>query len=314
MNDYQLPSTSLLKTYQPDYAFLPNANFVSMHSVISSNEFQNEQSMALPIVLGRSLDGKVQMMDLAKTHHLLVAGLDFVFSDLSYCLNSIIVPLIFKKKAEEVQFVDLGSSHLKVYSNWLRPYFYRMRGRVEHGDSKLNIVSSLKQTIAITLLDKELDRRFELLELHNCNNIDEYNSLIDNSINKLPYLVVIAENLLDYINDWKPKEKDMVMPILRKLLEKAPVVGVHIVFYEWTIYKDVRVLKNLLDLLPYRIAYLINETGPCNTIIGNKDPQHLGIDNGNTIFYDKGGLTHMVSPFMEKEELVALGKHIKEQI
>ena len=112
---------------------------------------------------------------------------------------------------------------------------------------------------------------------------------------------------------WDDPVRDLHL-LLRKLLEKAHVVGVHIVFYEWTIYKDVRVLKNLLDLLPYRIAYLINETGPCNTIIGNKDPQHLGIDNGNTIFYDKGGLTHMVSPFMEKEELVALGKHIKEQI
>lgn len=39
MNDYQLPPVSLLKSYQPDYVFLPNANFVSMHSVISSDEF-----------------------------------------------------------------------------------------------------------------------------------------------------------------------------------------------------------------------------------------------------------------------------------
>ena len=253
MNDYQLPSASLLKTYQPDYAFLPNANFVSMHSVISSDEFQNEQSMTLPIVLGRSLDGKVQMMDLAKAHHLLIAGIDFVLSDLSYCLNSIIVPLIFKKRAEEVQFVDLGSSHLKVYSNWLRPYFYRISRRVEHGESKLNIMKSLKQTIGITLLDKELDRRLERLERHNCNDINEYNSLIDYSRDKLPYLVVLAEDLLDYIDDWKPKEKDMVMPIIRKLLEKAHIVGIHIVFYEWTIYKDIKVLRNLLDLLPYRI-------------------------------------------------------------
>lgn len=81
MNDYQLPPVSLLKSYQPDYVFLPNANFVSMHSVISSDEFQNEQAMALPIAAGRSFDGKLILFDLAKAPHLFLGGVDFRLRD-----------------------------------------------------------------------------------------------------------------------------------------------------------------------------------------------------------------------------------------
>ena len=67
---------------------------VSMHSVIASKRFQEEQKMRLPIAIGRTITNEVFMFDLAKTPHLLVAGA--TGQGKSVAINAILTSLLYK--------------------------------------------------------------------------------------------------------------------------------------------------------------------------------------------------------------------------
>ena len=312
MNNYQLPSASLLKSYQPDYAFLPNANFVSMHSVISSEEFQEEQTMTLPITLGRSLDGKVQMLDLAKDPHLLMAGTDIAQLELSYGLNSIITSLLFKRTPSEVQFVKWGSYRLNVYNKMLRPYFIPDISKCYDRNQFANDVIPQSATNSIAWLSWEFERRMNLLKHSHCNNLDEYNSLIINSRDRIPYLVVLAEDIISNINFWKPQAQNMVLPVIRKLLNNAQLAGIHFVFYEQMCERNNKILYELLELLPIRLAFHIHEKNVGVKITGSNEPTKLNFDSGEMMYYNHGTLKRLIAPHMERSELVAVSNYIKE--
>ena len=76
---------------------------VSMHSVIASKRFQEEQKMRLPVAYGRTITNEVFMFDLAKTPHLLVAGA--TGTGKSVAINAIITSLLYKKHPAELKLV-----------------------------------------------------------------------------------------------------------------------------------------------------------------------------------------------------------------
>lgn len=157
MNNYQLPPVALLKFYQPDYVFLPNANFVSMHSVISSDEFQDEQSMALPIAAGRSFDGKLILFDLVKAPHLFIGGYDAGLHEVRF-LESVVTSLLFKKKPSELQFVTIGfSSDYDRYKKISRQFFIPIPTKL----SPTRDAFARKMVEDLKWIKKEMDRRFE---------------------------------------------------------------------------------------------------------------------------------------------------------
>ena len=74
---------------------------VSMHSVIASKRFQEEQKMRLPVAIGRTITNEVFMFDLAKTPHLLVAGA--TGQGKSVAINAILTSLLYKKHPAELK-------------------------------------------------------------------------------------------------------------------------------------------------------------------------------------------------------------------
>ena len=76
---------------------------VSMHSVIASKRFQDEQKMRLPVAIGRTITNEVFMFDLAKTPHLLIAGA--TGQGKSVAINAILTSLLYKKHPAELKMV-----------------------------------------------------------------------------------------------------------------------------------------------------------------------------------------------------------------
>lgn len=74
---------------------VPNSNpeMVSMHSLISSDKFQNFDG-ELPVVLGRTITNETYVFDLTKLPHLLVAG--STGQGKSVGLNAILVSILYK--------------------------------------------------------------------------------------------------------------------------------------------------------------------------------------------------------------------------
>ena len=71
----------------------PTAEIVAFREMIESREFQNIRA-ALPIALGKDLEGRPVIADLAKMPHLLIAGA--TGSGKSICINTLITSLVYR--------------------------------------------------------------------------------------------------------------------------------------------------------------------------------------------------------------------------
>src|SRR2546423_2559263 len=71
----------------------PNAEIVAFRELIESRDFQSVRA-ALPIALGKDLEGRPVVADLAKMPHLLIAGA--TGSGKSVCINTLITSLVYR--------------------------------------------------------------------------------------------------------------------------------------------------------------------------------------------------------------------------
>ena len=73
--------------------------------------------MAVPVILGKDILGKSQIIDIAKTPHLLIAGA--TGAGKSVCVNSLILSILYKRSPREVKMilVDPKVVELKLYND-----------------------------------------------------------------------------------------------------------------------------------------------------------------------------------------------------
>src|SRR5206468_11671180 len=92
----------------------PTAEIVAFRELIESREFQNVRA-ALPIALGKDLEGRPVIADLAKMPHLLIAGA--TGSGKSVCVNTLITSLVYRHTPRTLRFlmVDPNMVELSVY-------------------------------------------------------------------------------------------------------------------------------------------------------------------------------------------------------
>ena len=75
------------------------------------------KKMAVPVILGKDILGKAQLIDLVKTPHMLIAGA--TGSGKSVCVNSLILSILYKRSFRDVKLilVDPKVVELKLYNN-----------------------------------------------------------------------------------------------------------------------------------------------------------------------------------------------------
>src|SRR6185503_1908712 len=93
----------------------PSAEIVSFRELIEAKEFQTARA-ALPIAIGKDLEGKPVIADLAKMPHLLIAGA--TGSGKSVCVNTIVTSLVYRHtpKTLRLLMVDPKMVELSVYN------------------------------------------------------------------------------------------------------------------------------------------------------------------------------------------------------
>ena len=75
------------------------------------------EKMAIPVVLGKDISGEPQVLDLAKTPHLLIAG--STGAGKSVCVNSMLLSILYKRNPQQVKLVliDPKIVELKLYND-----------------------------------------------------------------------------------------------------------------------------------------------------------------------------------------------------
>ena len=200
------------------------------------------EKMAIPVVLGKDISGDPQLLDLAKTPHLLIAG--STGAGKSVCVNSMLLSILFKRSPEQVKLVlvDPKVVELKLYNDiphLLTPVIT---------DAK-RALQSLQYCLC------EMERRYALLDGMGVRNIISYNKKIAEkhiATEKLPYIVVVIDEFADLM---ATTGKELETTIAR-LAAMSRAVGIHLVLA--TQRPSVDVITGLIKAnIPSRIAFMV---------------------------------------------------------
>jgi S-DNA-T family DNA segregation ATPase FtsK/SpoIIIE len=265
----------------------PSAEIVAFRELIESRDFQGARA-ALPIALGKDLEGKPVIADLAKMPHLLIAGA--TGSGKSVCVNTLITSLVYRHTPRTLRFlmVDPKMVELSVYNT-----LPHLRHKVIT-DSR-DAASVLKWAVM------EMQDRYELLAANGCRNIQDFNKRVQDgaplklpksrdvafenttySGNVLPYIVVVIDEMADLM---MTVQGEVETPIAM-LAQKARAIGIHLILA--TQRPSVNVITGLIKAnFPSRIAFRVASQVDSRTIIDGAGAEAL-LGNGDMLFIPPG--------------------------
>ena len=284
---------------------------VSMHSVIASKRFQEEQKMRLPVAIGRTITNEVFTFDLAKTPHLLVAGA--TGQGKSVGLNAILTSLLYKKHPAELKFVlvDPKMVEFSIYKPLLKHY---MAAMPDQDDNDIIITDCQKVINTLNSLVIEMENRYQLLMQAKCRNLEDYNEkFINRHLNPekghryMPYLVIIIDEYGDFIMQ---AGKEVERPIQR-IAQKARAVGMHMILA--TQRPDVKIVTGTIKAnIPTRIAFRTQSVMDSRTVLDCKGADQL-IGKGDMLYSASGAITRIQCAFVDTPEVENIVSHIEKQ-
>jgi S-DNA-T family DNA segregation ATPase FtsK/SpoIIIE len=265
----------------------PTAEIVAFREMIDSKDYQNTPR-ALPIALGRDLEGKVIIGDLAKMPHLLIAGA--TGSGKSVCVNTLVTSLIYRHTPKTLRFlmVDPKMVELSVYN--VLPH-QRHKVVTDNRDA----AALLKWAVI------EMQDRYQLLAANGARNIQDFNQKVRDGVQLqkpkdanvgfedreykggiLPYIVVVIDELADLMMTCAAE----VETPLAMLAQKARAIGVHLILA--TQRPSVNVITGLIKAnFPSRIAFRVASQIDSRTILDGNGAESL-LGNGDMLFIPPG--------------------------
>ena len=258
---------------------VPNKEKEAVHlrEVLESEEFQNNKSK-LTVALGKDVAGNIQLADIAKMPHVLIAG--STGSGKSVCINTIISSIIYNAKPSEVKMVmvDPKVVELSVYNG------------VPHLLCPV-VTDPKKASVALNKIVAEMERRYEVFEESHTKNIATYNSYIDDKnkdldedskIPHMPYIVVIVDELADLM---LVASKDVEAAIMR-ITQMARAAGIHLIIATQRPSTDV-ITGVVKANIPSRISFAVSSGIDSRTILDSTGAEKL-LGKGDMLFLPMG--------------------------
>lgn len=270
----------------------PTPEMVVLREVLESADFQQARA-ALPVALGKDLEGRPVIADLAKMPHLLIAG--STGSGKSVCVNTIITSLVYRHTPRTLRFlmVDPKMVELSVYNT-----LPHLRHKV--------ITDNRDAAAVLKYAVMEMQTRYRLLEANGCRNLQEFNRRVtqheegqgapvlkprnlevafeDRTYTGgiLPYIVVVIDEMADLM---MTVQGEVETPIAM-LAQKARAIGIHLILA--TQRPSVNVITGLIKAnFPCRIAFRVASQVDSRTIIDGAGAEML-LGNGDMLFIPPG--------------------------
>lgn len=174
----------------------------------------------LELAIGRDAEGTPVVADLAKMPHLLIAGT--TGSGKSVMINSIITTLLMRALPEDVRLIMVDPKRVELAGYNGLPHLY------------VPVVTEPKQAAsALQWAVSEMERRLKVFERLNVRKISTYNKKqaagefehYDNPPQKMPYLVIIIDELSDLM---MVAGKDVEASIVR-IAQLGRAAGIHLI-------------------------------------------------------------------------------------
>ncbi len=307
---------------------------VHLRELIESDEFQ-ERHRILPVVLGRNLEGRTVVDDLAKMPHLLLAGA--TGSGKSVCINAIITSLCYRYAPDELRMLMIDPKMVELAMYNALPH---LRHPVVTNNHKAATV--LKWAV------REMERRYRLFHANHARHIVDFNKKVRDgkalvhppgegnegkgeegrgkgtalsdaggrrgdpslfplpsspySDGVLPYIVLIVDELADLM---MTVQHEVETP-LATLAQKARAVGIHLILA--TQRPSVNVITGLIKAnFSCRVAFRVASKVDSRTILDQNGAETM-LGNGDMLYLapGKSELARIQGAFISTEETEGL--------
>jgi S-DNA-T family DNA segregation ATPase FtsK/SpoIIIE len=260
----------------------PTPRIVGFRELLEAPEWERAtQRLLLPIALGRDLEGRPIIADLARMPHLLIAGA--TGSGKSVCINSIVTSLVYRYTPAELKMLMIDPKMVELS-------MYNALPHLRH-----SVVTDNKDAaLVFTWAKGEMQRRYELLHENQSRNILEFNRKLEEGQPlrekggepyagvRLPHVILIVDELADLI---MTVQAEVETP-LTILAQKARAIGIHLVLA--TQRPSVNVITGLIKAnFPCRIAFRVASKVDSRTILDQNGAEAL-LGNGDMLFMPPG--------------------------
>jgi len=280
----------------------PTARMVTLRELLETADWERTRSI-MPMALGRDLEGKPVVTDLARMPHLLIAGA--TGSGKSVAINTIITGLIYRYTPADLRMLMIDPKMVELSMYNALPHLRHAVVTNNHDAARV-----LKWAV------HEMNRRYELLHANGARNLADFNRKLDDgkplrhpprpaptlaSISaeaestppppaadevygegRLPHLVIIVDELADLM---MTVASEVETP-LAMLAQKARAIGIHLILA--TQRPSVNVITGLIKAnFPSRIAFRVASKVDSRTILDGNGAEAL-LGNGDMLFLPPG--------------------------
>ncbi|MBP1704614.1 MAG: cell division protein FtsK/SpoIIIE [Chloroflexi bacterium] len=255
-----IPGRSVLGIEIPNMDF----NVVAIRRILEDPEVRALPSK-IAFALGRDVAGHPRAADLAKMPHLLIAGA--TGSGKSVMVNALITSLLMRSTPNDVRLILVDPKRVELADYNGIPHLL-----VPVVTETSRALAALKWAVG------EMENRYRKFAGATARNITAYNETRVDPADRLPYIVIIVDELADLMmRDGKTAEE----PIVR-LAQKARATGIHLVLA--TQRPSVNVVTGLIKAnFPSRIAFAMASQIDSRTILDAPGAEDL-IGRGDMLF------------------------------
>ena len=240
-----------------------------------------KSSNKLMVALGKDILSRPMFCEINKTPHLLVAGA--TGSGKSVCINCILASILMNAKPDEVKLllVDPKKVELSIFNG------------VPHLLAPV-VTDPKKASVALSKIVKEMEDRYDIFEEKKVKNISSYNEMIEKKnkglpdsekLKKMPYIVVIVDELADLMLVASKEVEDSIM----RITQMARAAGIHLIIATQRPSTDV-ITGVIKANIPSRISFAVSSGIDSRTILDMTGAEKL-LGKGDMLFLPMGEST-----------------------
>ena len=268
---------------------------VGFKEIISSTQFIKSRH-AIPFAMGKSISGEPIISAIEKMPHLLVSGA--TGSGKSVCINTIIMSILYKHSPDEVKLllIDPKVVELSIYNG------------IPHLIMPV-ITDPKKASSSLFWAISEMERRYKLLEENQVRDIKGYKRAAetDDSMENLPYIVVIVDELSDLMMTAASEVEDYIT----RLAQKSRACGIHLIIATQRPTVDV-ITGTIKANIPSRISFAVTSQIDSRTILDMQGAEKL-LGKGDMLYASSDSMKplRIQGAFISDEEVLSVVDYIK---